>query len=124
MYDPAQYPFLIADAFTFDSMVLGPKTHVIIYKGRDYTGGTWIDIHGPVAMQDSLFLPEGGCPVGGSAPIGNRQTLGCATSYTYWAEFSAPWPNATDYPLSTRVASPTSMQPWGRGSSVQVSCDP
>jgi hypothetical protein len=52
-YDPTAYPFLYADADTFDSIALGPRTHVIIYQGQNFTGGILIDAHGPAVLENT-----------------------------------------------------------------------
>jgi hypothetical protein len=123
-YDQTQYPFLYADSDTFDSIALGPKTHVIIYKGQNFTGGTWIDVHGPAYISNMIWYATPPAPR--EVYTGDCLAVALDGDCTPQNELDidyGPWPLAPDFPLSTRSLSDTNMQLWGRGSSVQVMCD-
>ena len=47
-YPDATIPFSKANAGTFDSIAIGPKTRLVVYKGKNFKNGEFIDIHGPI----------------------------------------------------------------------------
>ncbi len=101
-YSNSVYPFLHADAYTFDSMVIGPTTNVIIYRGPGQTGGIRYQAHGPKVLYNVQWR-------NGTA-----------------ASFNADWGvHQSTYPQSVREWSTTNMQDWGRnGAGITVTCDP
>jgi hypothetical protein len=115
-YDSSQYPFLFADGETFDSIAIGSSTHVIIFKGRNFTGGTWLDIRGPAVIENMIWFPTEGCAVQSG---GDK----CVSERDYNAIFNSAWPSAPSLTPSVRTISDSNMQEWGRGSSVQVFCN-
>lgn len=107
--DPA-YPFKGADARTFDEMVVGPTTRVKIYKTIGYTGGLYVDVHGPAVIMNAIWR---GDQYGDTTPIHNDSRW-ASEGYggkVYWSD--SPAIGATEI----------NMQKWGRDSSVQVTCD-
>lgn len=107
--DPA-YPFKGADARTFDNMIVGPTTRVKIYKSVGYTGGTYIDVHGPAVIMNSMWRGNSADPSTALYSDSRWATEGYGGKI-YWSDNPA---------LGT---SEPNMQKWGRDSSVVVTCD-
>lgn len=116
-YSEARYPFLYADAKTFDSIAIGPKTRVEIFKGENFTGEKWLDAHGPKILYNFNQFPPYCGGTDSSAPE-------CIPEEGINYLLNEEWPYAPEFPVSTREMSTTNMQEWGRGSSVRVTCDP
>lgn len=104
-YSVEEYPFLHADSFTFDSIALGSNTKVTIYSERNFQGTVITEIKGP-ALVNNVHL---------KTPLHD--------SYD-WQNATLPAPYNDVIPPSARVWSTENMQPWGRGTSVKVICEP
>ena len=105
IYDPtflAGNPFARATYFTFDGMVLGSNTRVIIYSQPGFQGSVLFDPHGPYLLED----PSYGMWIG--------------IDMSDWSGFGGIYSQFTP---DTRHVSPTSMHNWGRGTSAKVICD-
>ena len=109
-YSQEDYPFLHADSLTFDGLAMGPDTHVTIYSEENF-GGT------------VLFEHQGALMLNNSHIKNLREAAGYVVPDD-WLTATLPAPYNDMLPPSTRKWSTENMQPWGRGTSVKVTCTP
>lgn len=110
--DDTQYPFLYADAGTFDAMAIGSTTRVVIYSEENFQGDILFDSKGPVVINNRFSY-------------GHDKVLDGATEkVTSWLTDDFPAPYQQMFPPETRQWSTEDMRPWGRGTSVKVDCTP
>ena len=57
-YPDAEKPFAKANSGTFDSIAIGPKTRLVIYKGKNFKNGEFIDIHGPMFIGNQCLSSQ------------------------------------------------------------------
>ncbi len=128
-YPDANVPFARANAATFDTLAIGPKTRVIIYKSKDYKGGTYLNTRGPKAIGNSKFSKKNSKWIASPTYV-RDPSQGLPSNW----DSARPFMVASDaykdmFPSSVRSNSDTQMSSgksgaygWG-GGSVKVMCD-
>lgn len=99
-------PFATATKYTFDGLAFGKDTHVTIYRGANFTGGTIIDEQGPAVINNNYWITQPQTPEPGQ-----------------W--LTNVWPDEfnAQFPPSSRRWSASNMWDWGQGTSIKVTCN-